>query len=111
MNDSKSLHSRISKVVQNIPRSGIRDFFDVVSSREDVISLGIGEPDFSTPWHIREAASVALDRGLTSYTSNMGLLSLRRGISQYVEKKTGTFYRPEDEVLVTVGVSEGLDLA
>lgn len=111
MNDSKSLRSKISKVVQEIPRSGIRDFFEIVSSREDVISLGIGEPDFVTPWHIREAASLALDRGMTSYTSNMGLLSLRRGISQYVEKKTGICYRPEDEVLVTVGVSQGLDIA
>ena len=111
MNDSKSLHSRIAKTVRDIPRSGIRDFFEIVSSREDVISLGIGEPDFVTPWHIREAASLALDRGITSYTSNMGLLSLRRGISKYVEKKTGIAYNPEDEVLVTVGVSEGLDLA
>ncbi len=111
MNDSKSLRSRIAKTVRNIPRSGIRDFFEIVSSREDVISLGIGEPDFVTPWHIREAAASALDRGATSYTSNMGLLSLRRGISRYVEKKTGIAYNPEDEVLVTVGVSEGLDLA
>jgi len=111
MNDSKSLHSRVARVVQEIPRSGIRDFFDIVSSREDVISLGIGEPDFVTPWHIREAAAMALDRGMTSYTSNMGLLSLRRGIAQYVEKKTGIGYRPEDEVLITVGVSQGLDLA
>ena len=111
MNDSKSLHNRISKVVNEIPRSGIRDFFDIVSSREDVISLGIGEPDFVTPWHIREAATLALERGLTSYTSNMGLLSLRRGISQYVDKKTGIKYDPEQEVLITVGVSEGLDLA
>ncbi|VGO11572.1 Putative N-acetyl-LL-diaminopimelate aminotransferase [Pontiella desulfatans] len=111
MNDSKSLRSKIAKTVRDIPRSGIRDFFEIVSSREDVISLGIGEPDFATPWHIREAASLALDRGMTSYTSNMGLLSLRRGIAQYVEKKTGIGYRPEDEVLVTVGVSEGLDLA
>ncbi|MDZ8119236.1 aminotransferase class I/II-fold pyridoxal phosphate-dependent enzyme [Pontiella agarivorans] len=111
MSDSKSLHSKISKVVHEIPRSGIRDFFDIVSSREDVISLGIGEPDFVTPWHIREAATLALERGQTSYTSNMGLLSLRRGISQYVEKKTGIRYVPEEEVLVTVGVSEGLDLA
>jgi aminotransferase len=111
MNDSKSLRSRIAQTVQDIPRSGIRDFFEIVSSREGVISLGIGEPDFVTPWHIREAASLALDRGVTSYTSNMGLLSLRRGISQYIEKKTGMYYNPEDEVLVTVGVSEGLDLA
>ncbi|MEE9369298.1 MAG: aminotransferase class I/II-fold pyridoxal phosphate-dependent enzyme [Pontiella sp.] len=111
MNDSKSLHSRIAKTVRDIPRSGIRDFFEIVSSREGVISLGIGEPDFVTPWHIREAASLALDRGVTSYTSNLGLLSLRRGISKYIEKKTGIYYNPEDEVLVTVGVSEGLDLA
>jgi aminotransferase len=111
MNDSKSLRSRIARTVQEIPRSGIRDFFDIVSSREDVISLGIGEPDFVTPWHIRDAAVQALDRGATSYTSNMGLLSLRRGIAQYVEKKTGIGYRPEDEVLITVGVSQGLDLA
>jgi len=111
MNDSKSLHSRIAKTVRDIPRSGIRDFFEIVSSREGVISLGIGEPDFTTPWHIREAASQALDRGVTSYTSNMGLFSLRRGISRYVEKKTAIAYNPEDEVLVTVGVSEGLDLA
>jgi len=111
MSDSKSLHKRIAKHVRDIPRSGIRDFFDIVSSREDVISLGIGEPDFTTPWHIREAAVLALERGVTSYTSNMGLLSLRRGISQYVEKKTGITYNPEDEVLITVGVSEALDLA
>ena len=93
------------------PRSGIRDFFDIVSSREDVISLGIGEPDFVTPWHIRDAAMTALERGVTSYTSNMGLFALRRGIAQYVEKKTGIGYNPVDEILVTVGVSEGLDLA
>lgn len=111
MNDSKSLRDRIVRTVRDIPRSGIRDFFDIVSSREGVISLGIGEPDFVTPWHIRDAAVRALDRGATSYTSNMGLLSLRRGIAQYVEKKTGIAYRPEDEVLITVGVSQGLDLA
>ncbi len=111
MNDSKSLRSRIAKTVREIPRSGIRDFFEIVSTREDVISLGIGEPDFVTPWHIRDAAVLALDRGTTSYTSNMGLLALRRGIARYVEKKTGIAYRPADEVLVTVGVSEGLDLA
>jgi len=111
MNDSKSLRSRIVKTVRDIPRSGIRDFFDIVSSREDVISLGIGEPDFVTPWHIREAAVLALDRGVTSYTSNMGLLALRRGIADYVNKKTAIRYNPADEVLVTVGVSQGLDLA
>jgi aminotransferase len=101
----------VAETVRGIPRSGIRDFFDIVSSREDVISLGIGEPDFVTPWHIREAAALALDRGVTSYTSNMGLLSLRSGIARYVENKTGIGYSPEEEVLITVGVSEGLDLA
>lgn len=111
MNDSKSLRSRIAKTVRDMPRSGIRDFFEIVSAREDVISLGIGEPDFVTPWHIRDAATRALDRGVTGYTSNMGLLSLRRGISKYVANKTGITYLPETEVLVTVGVSEGLDLA
>ena len=111
MNAPKSLHSRIAAHVRDIPRSGIRDFFEIVSTRSDVISLGVGEPDFVTPWHIREAATLALERGLTSYTSNMGLMSLRRGISRYVEKKTGIEYDPHDEVLITVGVSEGLDLA
>lgn len=111
MSDSKSLHNRIAKSVRDIPRSGIRDFFDIVSSRKDVISLGIGEPDFVTPWHIRDAATRALDRGQTSYTSNMGLLSLRRSIATYIHKKTGVTYSPEEEVLITVGVSEGLDLA
>jgi aminotransferase len=111
MNDSKSLRSRIAKTVREIPKSGIRDFFEIVSSREGVISLGIGEPDFVTPWHIREAVTIALERGVTSYTSNMGLLSLRKGLSKYVEKKTGIYYRPEDEILITVGVSEGLDIA
>ena len=111
MSGSKSLHDRIAQTVRDIPRSGIRDFFDIVSTRKDVISLGIGEPDFVTPWHIRDAASRALDRGQTSYTSNMGLLSLRRSIATYVAKKSGVQYAPENEVLITVGVSEGLDLA
>lgn len=111
MSGSKSLHDRIARTVREIPRSGIRDFFDIVSTRKDVISLGIGEPDFVTPWHIRDAAVRALDKGQTSYTSNMGLLSLRRSISEYVHKKSGIEYSPEDEVLITVGVSEGLDLA
>lgn len=111
MSDSKSLRSRIAATVRDMPRSGIRDFFDIVSSREDVISLGIGEPDFTTPWHIREAAMRALERGMTSYTSNMGLMSLRQGLSAYVEQKTGIGYDPATEILITVGVSEGLDLA
>jgi aminotransferase len=94
-----------------VPRSGIRDFFDIVSSRKDVISLGIGEPDFVTPWHIREASIYALDRGATSYTANLGLLELRQEVSKYVAAAFGPVYTPETEVLITVGVSEALDLA
>lgn len=101
----------ISKHVQNIPRSGIRDFFDVVQNVPDVVSLGIGEPDFITPWHIREAAIYALEKGKTGYTSNLGLLSLRKAISKYVEKTFGVSYNPEKEIIITVGVSEAMDLA
>src|SRR5579859_1205784 len=101
----------IAKHVVNLPRSGIRDFFEVVSKMQDVISLGIGEPDFDTPWHIREAAIYALEKGKTHYTSNLGLIELRRAINRYVEKNFGISYRPEDEILVTVGVSEALDIA
>jgi len=95
----------------DIPRSGIRDFFEIVSTRKDVISLGIGEPDFVTPWHVREQAMFALERGATTYTSNRGLIELRRAISAYVGKAFGVTYNPETEILITVGVSEALDLA
>jgi aminotransferase len=101
----------IAKHVVNLPKSGIRDFFEVVAKMKDVISLGIGEPDFDTPWHIREAAIYALEKGKTHYTSNLGLIELRRAISKYVEKNFSISYRPEDEILVTVGVSEALDIA
>lgn len=101
----------IAKHVVNLPRSGIRDFFEIVSKMKDVISLGIGEPDFDTPWHIREAGIYALEKGKTHYTSNLGLIELRRAVSRYVEKNYAVSYRPEDEVLVTVGVSEALDIA
>jgi aminotransferase len=97
--------------VRDIPRSGIRDFFDIVTTMKDVISLGIGEPDFDTPWHVRESTVFALERGATHYTSNLGYLELRRALSRYVQKAFGCEYNPEDEVLVTVGVSEALDLA
>ena len=107
----KPSSSRIAAHVRDIPRSGIRDFFDIVSTMKDVISLGIGEPDFDTPWHIREASINALERGVTSYTSNMGLLSLRESISRYVARHYGVTYNPATEVLITVGVSEALDLA
>jgi aminotransferase len=101
----------IARHVVDLPKSGIRDFFEIVSKMKDVISLGIGEPDFDTPWHIREAAIYALEKGKTHYTSNLGLIELRRAICRYVEKNYGVAYRPENEVLVTVGVSEALDLA
>jgi len=97
--------------VRGIPRSGIRDFFDIVQSYKDIISLGIGEPDFVTPWHIREAAIYALEKGRTGYTSNFGLPRLRREISKYVARNYGVEYDPQREILVTVGVSEAMDIA
>ena len=101
----------IADHVREIPRSGIRDFFEVVQTMDDVISLGIGEPDFATPWHIREAAIYALERGRTGYTSNLGLPRLRRSIADYVEKHFALSYEPLSEILVSVGVSESIDLA
>ncbi len=99
--------------VSTLPRSGIRDFFELVAKMkgQDVISLGVGEPDFVTPWHIREAAINAIQQGKTYYTSNLGMLELRQAIQAYVDKHFGVNYRPEDEIIVTVGVSEALDLA
>ena len=111
MNDSKSPRSYIAEALKDIPRSGIRDFFEIVSTRKDVISLGIGEPDFVTPWHIRESSVYALNHGATSYTANLGLLELRQEISKYVAEGFGVEYSPTDEIMVTVGVSEALDLA
>lgn len=101
----------VARHVSSLPKSGIRDFFALVSQRPEAISLAIGEPDFVTPWHIREAAWYALERGRTSYTDNLGLLQLRKEISKYVEGFFGVSYDPAGEVLVTVGVSEALDLA
>ncbi len=92
-----------------MPKSGIRDFFAIVSQMKDAISLGIGEPDFVTPFHIRDAAISALERGLTCYSDNRGLISLRKEISAYVAKNYGPEYDPETEIITTVGVSEGLD--
>ncbi|MEM1158552.1 MAG: aminotransferase class I/II-fold pyridoxal phosphate-dependent enzyme [Verrucomicrobiota bacterium] len=103
--------SYVAEHIRNIPRSGIRDFFEIVQSMEDVISLGIGEPDFVTPWHIREAAIYALEKGKTGYTSNLGSPQLRREISKYVGKQFGMSYDPKSEILVSVGVSEALDIA
>jgi len=102
---------RTSKLVDIIPPSGIRVFFDLVLGMKDVISLGVGEPDFVTPWNVRERAIYALEEGYTSYTSNKGMVELRRDISKYLKHKHGLDYDPEEEILITVGVSEAFDLA
>ncbi|MDD5439088.1 MAG: aminotransferase class I/II-fold pyridoxal phosphate-dependent enzyme [Candidatus Omnitrophica bacterium] len=101
----------ISRTVQDLPPSGIRVFFDLVIGMKDVISLGVGEPDFVTPWNIRETAIYAIEQGYTSYTSNKGLIELRQEISRYLKRRYGLDYDPEEEILITVGVSEGFDLA
>jgi aminotransferase len=101
----------ISQKVTSLPPSGIRKFFDLLSSMEDIISLGIGEPDFVTPWHIREAGTYSLEKGYTMYTSNSGMLELRQELTNYLELHYGVSYRPEHEILVTTGTSEGLDIA
>lgn len=99
----------VAQHVATLPKSGIRDFFAIVSKMKDAVSLGIGEPDFVTPFHIREAAMAALEKGRTSYTDNRGTLALREEISRYVARNYGPEYNPEDEILVAVGVSEALD--
>ncbi len=101
----------LNTVVEQVPPSGIRRFFDVAAQMPEAISLGVGEPDFVTPWHIREAAIYSIERGITSYTSNYGLLSLRQRISEHLANMYDVHYRPDDQILITVGVSEGLDLA
>src|SRR5215470_2662619 len=101
----------VAAQVRQIPRSGIRDFFDIVQGMKDVISLGVGEPDFVTPWHIREAAIYALERGRTSYTSNLGLLKLREAIAEHLVKKFSIHYNPQNQILIAVGVSEAMDIA
>lgn len=103
--------SKVSRRVAQISPSGIRRFFDLLSSLEGVISLGVGEPDFVTPWHIREAAIYSLEKGYTMYTSNYGLLSLRQEVASHLASHYGVAYDPQKELLITVGVSEGLDLA
>ncbi|MEI6631266.1 MAG: aminotransferase class I/II-fold pyridoxal phosphate-dependent enzyme [bacterium] len=100
----------ISKKVQDMQPSGIRKFFDLVLGMKDVISLGVGEPDFVTPWQIREAGIYSLEEGFTSYTSNKGLYKLRLSLSRYLKNKFRLEYCPDEEILITVGVSEGVDL-
>ena len=101
----------INQRVANVPPSGIRKFFDIVRQMPDAISLGVGEPDFVTPWAIRDAAIQSIEEGRTQYTSNWGLESLREKIAAYLRMRCHVTYSPKDEVLVTVGASEGIDLA
>ena len=101
----------IAKSIEKMPTSGIRKFFDVVSTMEGVISLGVGEPDFETPWHVREEAITSIEKGKTAYTSNQGMVPLRQAIADYLYEKYDIKYDAEKEVLITVGASEGIDLA
>jgi aminotransferase len=107
---TEALDNLISQKVATLPPSGIRKFFDLLSSVEDVISLSIGEPDFVTPWHIREAGIYSLEKGYTMYTSNSGMPELRQELASYLELHYGVSYHPDQEILITTGSSEGLDL-
>lgn len=101
----------LSKTIVTIPPSGIRKFFDIVSEMKDAISLGVGEPDFDTPWHIRDEGIYSLEKGRTFYTSNAGLKELKEEICKYLKRKQGVEYNPNNEVFLTVGGSEGIDAA
>ena len=105
------MRNPLSDKVVDIKPSGIRKFFDIVSEMEDAISLGVGEPDFDTPWHIRDEGIYSLEKGRTFYTSNAGLVELRKEISQYIDRTQKIVYNPLREILVTVGGSEAIDLA
>ena len=102
---------RVAPHVAELPKSGIRKFFDIVAQSKDVVSLGVGEPDFDTPWHISRAAVTCLENGGTHYTSNLGTPALRQSIAAYLKRRFGAAFSWQDEVLVTVGVSEAIDLA
>lgn len=108
---NKSMSGYLAPLVREIPPSGIRKFFDLVSASKDIISLGVGEPDFSTPWHVREACVYSLERGNTKYTPNAGLPELREAIAEYLYDSFHVPYEPSDEIVVTVGGSEAIDLA
>lgn len=107
----KKPHKVISERVNRLSPSGIRKFFDLLASMEGVISLGVGEPDYATPWHICEAAISSLEKGYTMYTSNSGMPELRQELSRYLKDSYDVIYDPNSELLITVGVSEALDLA
>ncbi len=106
-----NLQEMIRPSVRNVPPSGIRKYFDLINEMKDAISLGIGEPDFVTPWSIREAGIYSLEKGHTHYSSNPGFIELRRQIAKYVERKYNVSYDPAKEIIVTVGASEGIDIA
>jgi len=108
---SKSMQDYLTPLVKSIPPSGIRRFFDLVSGSKDIISLGVGEPDFVTPWHVREACVYSLEQGRTSYTPNAGIFELREAIAEYLDKGFQVQYEPKNEIIVTIGGSEGIDLA
>ncbi|MDR0821084.1 MAG: aminotransferase class I/II-fold pyridoxal phosphate-dependent enzyme [Oscillospiraceae bacterium] len=103
--------SLLSDKIKSLKPSGIRKFFDIAATMDDVISLSVGEPDFKTPWRVRRSAITSLEKGRTSYTSNSGTLALREAIATYTAKQIGVTYSPVDEILVTVGGSEAIDLA
>ena len=105
------LENMIRKEVREMPPSGIRKYFDIVNEMEGVISLGVGEPDFVTPWNVREAGIYSLEQGVTHYSSNAGFIELREEISKYMSRRFDLVYDPKDEILVTVGGSEGIDIA
>lgn len=106
-----NLSDMIKPCVKNMPPSGIRKYFDLINEMKDAISLGIGEPDFVTPWSIREAGIYSLEKGHTHYSSNPGFIELRRQIAKYVARKYEVTYDPAKEIVVTVGASEGIDIA
>lgn len=105
------MRNPLSEKIQEVQPSGIRKFFDIVSEMKDAISLGVGEPDFDTPWHIREEGIYSLEKGRTFYTSNAGLMELKEEIAKYLKRKNNLEYCPKNEIFVTVGGSEAIDVA
>lgn len=105
------MRNPLSKTITEIKPSGIRKFFDIVSEMKDAISLGVGEPDFDTPWHVRDEGIYSLEKGRTFYTSNAGLMELKEEISNYLDRRCHVHYNPKNEIIVTVGGSEGIDIA
>ena len=105
------MRNPLSKTIVDIKPSGIRKFFDIVCEMKDAISLGVGEPDFDTPWHVRDEGIYSLEKGRTFYTSNAGLMELKEEISNYLDRRCHVHYNPKNEIIVTVGGSEGIDIA